>query len=78
MALICREIGPVVSMIGVIVAVLVVCLCAAVSVALRDADPDVREIARGIIEMILDLLPRGGVDDSTAPYGPTGQAESMP
>jgi len=58
-ALLGREIGAVVAMIGVVIAALVVCLCAAVAVALRDADPDVRELARTIVEMILDLLPRG-------------------
>lgn len=54
-----REAVAAVWIVGVLIAVLLGCLCVALFAAIFHPDPKVRASARGIVKMLLDMLPKG-------------------
>lgn len=54
-----REAVAAVWIVGVLVAVLLGCLCVALFAAIFHPDPKIRVSARGIVKMLLDMLPKG-------------------
>lgn len=54
-----REAVAAVWIVGVLIAVLLGCLCVALFAAIFHPDPKVRASARGMVKMLLDMLPKG-------------------